>query len=220
MTTPTDFQAFPKIERLFRDTVITEKIDGTNAQIIIVPAVDLSFVEDAPAVYVGDCLEPGAVTIFAGSRERWVTPGKQSDNHGFAQWVFENIEELKKLGTGRHFGEWWGTGIQRRYEQTEKHFSLFNTGRWAPTSTAAADGVWNIVSGGLGPSCVRVVPVLYRGPFATSAVRRVLDDLEQKGSSAAPDFMDPEGVITYHEASKTSFKTTLKDDGIPKGLSR
>lgn len=195
MTTPTDFQAHPKTGRLFRDMVVTEKIDGTNASI---------FIDDK-----GE--------LFTGSRNRWITP--DDDNYGFARWVRENQTELMKLGPGWHRGEWWGTGIQRRYEQTEKHFSLFNTGRWAPISTAAADGVWNIAESTLGPSCVRVVPVLYRGPFATGAVMVVLLDLKQGGSSAAPDFMDPEGVITYHEASRTSFKTTLKDDGIPKGMS-
>ena len=31
----TEFQPFPKIPRLSREIVITEKIDGTNAQILI-----------------------------------------------------------------------------------------------------------------------------------------------------------------------------------------
>jgi hypothetical protein len=34
-TTGIEFQAFPKIPRLVRDCVITEKLDGTNASIII-----------------------------------------------------------------------------------------------------------------------------------------------------------------------------------------
>ena len=32
-----DFMEFPKMARLNREAVITEKIDGTNAQILIVP---------------------------------------------------------------------------------------------------------------------------------------------------------------------------------------
>ncbi len=101
-----EFKAFPKIPRLKRGIVITEKIDGTNAQVHI--------------------SEDG--TVLAGSRNRWITPDK--DNYGFAAWVRDNAEDLSKLGPGSHFGEWWGLGIQRGYGLTEKRFSLFNTGRW------------------------------------------------------------------------------------------
>lgn len=101
------FVEFPKIHRLNRETVITEKIDGTNAQI-----------------YINDTGD----RVFAGSRSRWITPDE--DNFGFARWVAERHDELLKLGPGSHFGEWWGAGIQRRYGLTEKRFSLFNVGRW------------------------------------------------------------------------------------------
>lgn len=33
----TPFQEFPKMARLSRECVITEKIDGTNAQILVTP---------------------------------------------------------------------------------------------------------------------------------------------------------------------------------------
>jgi hypothetical protein len=101
------FVEFPKIARLSREVVVTEKIDGTNAQ-----------------VYIND----SGTEVFAGSRSRWIQPG--DDNFGFAYWVEQNKAELLKLGPGSHFGEWWGAGIQRRYGLTEKRFSLFNTKRW------------------------------------------------------------------------------------------
>lgn len=103
-----DFVGFPKIARLSRDIIITEKIDGTNACICIT--------------------ESGG--FFTGSRSGWVTPGKKTDNHGFSRWAHENKEELMKLGPGTHFGEWWGQGINRGYGVKEKHFSLFNVHRW------------------------------------------------------------------------------------------
>jgi hypothetical protein len=103
-----EFQSFPKIPRLFRDIVITEKLDGTNAQIVV--------------------SDDGSSIIAIGSRNRWITP--EDDNFGFARWVRENEQELLKLGPGSHFGEWWGAGIQRRYGLSEKRFSLFNTKRW------------------------------------------------------------------------------------------
>lgn len=211
MIPSTGFQVFPKMGRMFRDMVITEKLDGTNAQILIVPSKDCPYDPCNPPVHCEDQMDPKAVNLYAGSRSRWLQPGKSTDNYGFAQWVKDNAEELKKLGLGRHFGEWWGAGIQRRYGKTEKIFSLFNSGRWHPNAFGGVseeiDGVWKP-----GPKCCRVVPVLYRGEFSTQKVLEVCYDLRLKGSLAAPGFMDAEGIITYHEASKTSFKTTLKDD--------
>lgn len=104
------FIPFPKIARLSRECVITEKIDGTNASIYI--------------------SEWG--TFHVGSRTRWITPA--DDNYGFAKWATENCDELMRLGPGAHFGEWWGQGIQRNYSQTRKRFSLFNTHRWSDAS--------------------------------------------------------------------------------------
>lgn len=101
------FRPFPKIGRLRRDMIITEKIDGTNA-----------------SVYVPENDGP----LMAGSRNRWITPEK--DNFGFAAWVRDNEEHLRLLGPGLHFGEWWGLGIQRGYGQDRKRFSLFNVDRW------------------------------------------------------------------------------------------
>lgn len=102
------FVGFSKIPRWNREVIVTEKIDGTNAQILI--------------------NEDGSV--LAGSRSRFITP--EADNHGFAKWVYANAEALAhELGPGQHFGEWWGAGIQRKYGLTEKRFSLFNVTRWA-----------------------------------------------------------------------------------------
>jgi hypothetical protein len=100
------FVEFPKMPRLSREIIVTEKIDGTNAQVHIT--------DDG--------------RILAGSRTRWIMP--EADNFGFAAWVRDNAEELAKLGPGSHFGEWWGAGIQRRYGLSEKRFSLFNVDRW------------------------------------------------------------------------------------------
>ena len=79
MNTP-EFISFPKIPRLFKECVITEKIDGTNGVIQIT--------ED------GD--------FFVGSRNRWLT--EESDNYGFYQWAMKNKDELMKLGVGKHHG--------------------------------------------------------------------------------------------------------------------
>lgn len=173
-----DFTPFPKIARLSREIIVTEKIDGTNAQ-----------------VFIG---EDGS--IRAGSRNRWVTPA--DDNYGFAKWVEANADELRELGPGRHFGEWWGQGIQRNYSLTEKRFSLFNVSRWGEER----------------PACCHVVPVLYRGDFTQSAWGKALGDLAKDGSVAAPGFMKPEGIIVFHVAANLGFKKTIDRDEEPKSL--
>lgn len=180
MTDLIEFEAFPKLSRFSRDCIITEKLDGTNAQVCITEHGD----------------------ILAGSRNKWIT--EKDDNYGFARWVNGNKDELLKLGPGRHFGEWWGAGIQRRYGLNEKRFSLFNTSRWSD---------WK-------PECCSVVPVLGVCVFddINEIVFRSLAQLIADGSIAAPGFMDPEGIVIFHTASGTAYKKTIKDDGVPKSL--
>lgn len=177
----TEFESFGKISRLSRDVIITEKIDGTNAQI-----------------FIGEDGE-----FLVGSRTRWITPGKTTDNAGFAHWAHEHKEELLKLGPGRHYGEWWGNGINRGYGLEEKRFSLFNVSRWSDPS--------------LRPSCCGVVPMLYTGAFDTDSISRLLNQLSVQGSWAAPGFMKPEGIVIFHTAFGALFKKTIENDEKPKG---
>ncbi len=186
-----EFHPFAKIARLRRDCVVTEKIDGTNAQI-----------------WISD----DGSRIMAGCRTRWVTPGKQTDNYGFAAWVEANKDELLKLGPGRHFGEWWGAGVQRTYGLKEKRFSLFNVGRWM--ERASLEGCWKSV---VPTPLVRLVPVLYRGAFDIQTIDNCVEHLRERGSVAAPGFMKPEGIVVWHAASGTLFKQTLEKDEKPKG---
>lgn len=177
----TPFEGFQKIPRLKRGMLITEKIDGTNAQIYISDEGD---------------------QMLVGSRNRWIDPN--NDNVGFARWAQDHIEELYQLGPGRHFGEWWGQGIQRRYGLQEKRFSLFNTGRWNNNTPP--------------PACCGIVPVLFAGEFTTQNIDRTLEGLRTGGSVAAPGFMNPEGIVVFHPQSKQLFKVTLDDDAVPKSL--
>lgn len=184
----TEFTPFSKIARYSRECVITEKIDGTNAQICIA--------------------DDGTMRI--GSRTRWITP--ENDNFEFARWCQEHKEELLTLGPGRHFGEWWGGKIQRGYGLQEKRLSLFNVSVWVPHGTAASEKQKEL------PPCVGVVPVLYRGIFTGSAVDDALAQLRESGSIAAPGWRDPEGIVIFHTASGTLFKKTLIGDEAPKSL--
>ena len=172
-----EFISFSKIARLSRECIITEKIDGTNGQILI----------------------KDGIIVKVGSRNQWITP--QKDNHGFAKWIEQNKNELIKLGDGRHFGEWWGLGIQRGYDLFEKRFSLFRFPKNAKEL----------------PKCVYMVPKLYEGEFDTHMIEKVLTQLAISGSQAAPGFEKPEGIVIYHKAAGVLFKKTIENDEKPKG---
>lgn len=194
------FEGFPKIKRLFRDIIITEKIDGTNAQVHI--------------------LEDGRV--FAASRKRYLLP-EQSDNHGFRAWVEAHASELRQLGPGRHYGEWWGKGINRGYGLDEKRFSLFNVSRWQSNFnskyqlTEFEKGEEVEIERVYPPTCCGVVPIIYVGPFSEDIIRRKLYELEALGSIAALGFLQSEGIVIFHAQSNYLFKVTLENDGKPKG---
>lgn len=175
------FEPFMKLKRLSAKMVITEKLDGTNAQIA-----------------VGEDGE-----FLVGSRKREITLG--DDNFGFAAWAYERKDELVSfLGPGRHFGEWYGQGIQRKYGLEDKRFALFNTTRWGPGRQEL-------------PDYLHVVPVLFEGMFNTSTIDDTMADLLFNGSIASPGFDNPEGVVIFHVASNKCFKKTYDHDGTGKG---
>jgi len=142
----TEFREFQKIPRLNRPVIVTEKLDGTNA-----------------CVVVG---EDGQVS--AQSRSRIITPAE--DNYGFAKWVEVNRDALASLGVGYHYGEWWGCGIQRGYGLKEKRFSLFNASRWSDASglRPACCHVVPVIAEGIGFGLVATALDLLRdtGSFA------------------------------------------------------
>lgn len=286
-----EFERFPKIARLNRDIVITEKIDGTNACVMIEqlagdPAC-VGGVLPCSCMKRPDILDYAVVDgrvfgVRAGKRTSWLNPadGKNWDNHGFGAWVLLNAAELVAfLGPGRHFGEWWGAGVQRRYGVPNKRFSLFNVARYGAADAVAdprcavtpkewakleATGMaWELFPNGpegairhkfhegkkvcacrpaqadvratIGGVLVEPVPVLYRGPwFGTLYINSTggdyahngfapalaLQKLETEGSVAAPGFMDPEGIVVFHEASGQLFKATVEGDEKPKGENR
>jgi hypothetical protein len=206
----TKFEAFGKIARLNRDCTITEKIDGTNAQVCIVSRLAVEDSENLPKALSTAVCETADFFMFAGSRNRWLQPegsveGKKgTDNFGFAAWVRDNTGALMGLGEGRHFGEWWGSKVQRGYGLEEKRFSLFDVQRWDTTSA---------------PACCWMVPTLYQGPYSSAVVAAAIADLRKNGSYAAP-FDSPEGVVVLLNANRTLYKVTLDNDGVPKGETR
>lgn len=191
----------PSLSRLFRDMTITEKIDGTQSGIHFEKGVSCSeYVLEAVPLAANELYVDGYIIHFAAqSKNRLITP--EDDNYGFARWVYNNAADLYALlGEGSHFGEWWGQGIQRRYGQDHKRFSLFNVERYKEVSAV------------VGGSPVEPVPVLYSGPFDTDMIVHVTENLKDWGSVAAPAFKDPEGVVVFHHHSGKSFKFTLDNN--------
>jgi hypothetical protein len=177
------FKGFPKIARLTREVVVTEKLDGTNI---------LFYIDEDR-------------NLFIGSRRQWLS--EHNENHGAWHWAMERKEELLTLGTGYHYGELIGKSIQRGYGLQEKRVYLFNTSRWIKDRTQQPMEKQEYC-----PSCCHVVPILYRGEFDTACIETTLLNLKQVGSIAAPGFMNPEGIVIFHSASGTYFKKTLEND--------
>ena len=188
----TDFLEFPKIARFSRDVIVTEKIDGTNG-----------------CIFIGALRDE----FLVGSRTKWIT--RETDNHGFANWAYDHKDELmEKLGPGRHFGEWWGSGIQRGYGLTkgEKRFSLFNVSRWVLAGQTPGEKQEVL------PACVGLVPVLWEGNMDHIDIEDIIETLRIGGSHAVPGFMKPEGIVIYHVAANVGFKKTIEKDDQPKSM--
>lgn len=188
-----EFVGMEKIYRLNRDWVITEKLDGTNASIL------WSATERDEDLALG---EFDGRWLYAASRTRWITP--DSDNHGFARWVADHAEDLASLGPGRHFGEWFGLGINRGYGLKEKRLALFDQ-KWADPWAR--------------PECCTVVPVLgvINGYDIGNEVEGWLDYLRKYGSQMVAGFPHAEGVVAQHsQAKKLTMKALCHKDDIPK----
>jgi RNA ligase len=185
-----EFKAWPKIPRLEnkRTPIFTEKIDGTNACIVWSILPPMSETEDKNAIGFVKT-DTYNMTLYAQSRTRFITPN--NDNFGFARWAQEHMEELASLGEGYHFGEWWGNGIQRTYDQPNKKFSLFNTRRWNDSNPNR-------------PACCGVVPFL---PVKTP--EEAIQFLKENGSVAAPGYMRPEGAVMYEPDTDALFKIII-----------
>ncbi len=180
------FEKFPKIGRLNKEMIITEKIDGINAQIYF--------------------NKFGVMSV--GSKNRWIYPegwsgrAKGCDKFGFAQWAYTNSHNLLDfLGEGRHYGEWAGKGIQRNYGLDEKRFYLFNCGRWSDR-----DIPMSLIKAGL-----RVISVLYIGYYSMDQINKTMEYLQVSGSFINC-FPRPEGVIIFHTGTRTTAKVTFDFD--------
>lgn len=175
-----EFVAWPKIPRIKEMRVtVTEKMDGTNGCIII---------------------EEGKL-VGVQSRNRLISPGKDTDNMGFAHWVYSNEAALVSfLGEGYHFGEWVGPGIQKNPHNLEqKCFYLFNNPRWAQEIEYASDTL---------EGRLRVVPLLYEGRYHDRVIGNCMEVL--KFTSELKHYK-AEGIIVYWHDFRSNAKFTFEN---------
>ena len=188
--------------RFSREVVVTEKVDGTNAQI-----------------YIGADGE-----FLTGTRTRWITP--QDDNFGFSRWAHDHKDELMQLGPGRHFGEWFGSGINRSYGLPSgvRRFAMFNVIRWCmhgqtpqeiPTGDPRKVKMQDVL-----PACVELVPILWRGKMDDLDADEIVQLLRVTGSHIVPGYLNPEGIVIFHTAGNVGFKKTIEHDEMPKSAIR
>lgn len=175
------FEAWPKtkhIDKALGSVVVTEKIDGTNACIVF---------------------EPDG-TMYVQSRNRIITPF--ADNQGFAKWAARNEKDLLHvLGVGRHYGEWWGKGIGRKYDMNHNVFSVFNVGRFYRTEPGAEDSMATRAKGTRIFNEISAVPHIFTGTYGCEQMVTAIRRLEETQSLAAAAYgingAVPEGVCFY-----------------------
>lgn len=190
-----EFKEWPKIPRGGPNEIvtITEKIDGTNACVI----VEISNVDGLPHV-VG---AQSRTQLLAHNNSGVLT--RYNDNYGFADWVIKNQHDLASLGEGYHYGEWAGEGIQKNHHNIKgKKFFLFNSERWR-------DGRQER------PKCCECVPVLYEGPLIVqkmdgsyNAIEVAMSDLWQ---SAKDGGWYPEGIVVWYHKGRRYEKHTFEN---------
>jgi hypothetical protein len=215
-----DFKKWEKIPRLANEKMhVSEKVDGSNACVVILPFEPEYDIFEASEQFALVTVDGVHYKVAAQSRTRFLFDEKNRDNFNFARWVFGNAEKLVRiLGYGRHYGEWWGSGIQRGYGLVngDRRFSLFDTRRWGIDSEGR-DSIFERPE----EETVRelgVVPELYSGPVDLGKINEVLEELDTNGSRVVSSYQKAEGVIVNFSLSRVSYKAFIDDDGMPKSM--
>lgn len=134
----------------------------------------------------------------------------------------DNKEELVDLlGEGYHYGEWWGQGIQRRYDMDRKVFSLFNVNRWGELCNHDPDeSICDVVPFKIF-ELQELLPTWNKSnQFMTYNDNAFFDDIIDeaslyflKKSRAAEkygkNFTNPEGFMIFHDRLNSYFKVPI-----------
>lgn len=182
-----EFVKWPSTPRWHKGLTITEKIDGTNACVV----VDMAKRE-----------------VKAQSRKRMITP--DDDNAGFARWVYDNAGALMDvLGHGYHYGEWFGPGIQKNPLGVEqKRFALFHALKYTPENGYDLEQVDNLET---------VPVLFHGQADIYTISRTVWDlKTNGSQVTGAKGETNPEGIIVFHKETQQKYKILLEDDAFHK----
>ena len=110
-------------------------------------------------------------------------------------------ERAARFRPGRHFGEWYGRGIQRGHGLQDRRFALFNRTDGPRSARRAAASFQSS----------------QRERWALTLCRNASKRCVRR-KSRRPGFTRPEGIVIYHHASGGMFKVLLENDELPKGV--
>lgn len=194
------FKSWGSTTRENKNKTITEKIDGTNACLVI---------------------KDGEVK--AQSRKRMITP--DDDNYGFAKWAYDNAGALMDtLGFGYHYGEWYGEGIQKNPLGVEgKRFALFNATKYTEGNgfdLSRVDGLETVPLLHHGQCDLWTIPNIMQdldvyGSKVKGAKTRAISvpGLDEILFNKAAD---AEGIIIWNNETRTRTKMLLENDAFHK----
>lgn len=189
------FKGWGSTPRWHKGLTVTEKINGTNACVLI---------------YDGQ--------VKAQSRKRMITP--DDDNYGFAKWVYDNAGVLMDtLGFGYHYGEWFGPGIQGNPLGVEsKRFALFHATKYTEDNgyeLNKVDGLETVPLLFHGQANWMTIGDILQGldtwgTNVTGAKSWIDEETGFSHSAAA------EGIIVWHKETQQKYKILLEDDAFHK----
>lgn len=195
-----EFKSWGSTPRENKNKTITEKIDGTNACLVITNG-----------------------KVIAQSRKRIITP--EDDNYGFARWAYENAGALMDtLGYGYHYGEWYGEGIQKNPLGIEgKRFALFHPTKYNEGNgyiLEKVDGLETVPLLHHGQCDVWTIPNIMQDLDTYGS--------KVKGAKTTPVYIPgtdefffnqaarPEGIIIWNNETRTRTKMLLDNDAFHK----
>lgn len=190
------FKGWGSTPRWHKGLTITEKIDGTNACVVI---------------YDGQ--------VKAQSRKRMITP--DDDNFGFAKWVYDNAGVLMDtLGYGYHYGEWFGEGIQKNPLGIEgKRFALFHATKYTEDNgyeLNKVDGLETVPLLHWGPCDLFTIPQIMTDLDSYGSNVKGAKLIAQGYDFEPDEHAAAEGIIVWHKETQQKYKILLEDDAFHK----
>jgi hypothetical protein len=101
----------------------------------------------------------------------------------------------EKLGEGYHYGEWYGTGIQKNPHKIDgRRFALFNSNRWRDGRQERPDGF-------------ECVPILYEDVYTNTIIEETMQALRLRSIAFS---YKAEGIVVWYHTTRRYEKFTFE----------